>query len=215
MQRERKIPTYVICGFGKGVRQGTKGLDLVVVEKEWNTGAACRHNTGHVSGYSDESENTTEYFDIEVGLHKGSALSPLLFIIVMDVLASEVRTHPPWGLLFADDLALCTESSAEVEEELQKWRRVLGENGLKISRVKTKYLRPTNCKDNIYRLRESVPTVDSFSYSGSTLQAEGGWDKDVPNRIRTGWNRWREMSDVICDKKVPEVLNNKIYKTAI
>ena len=34
-----------------------------------------------------------------------------LFIIVMDVLASEVGTRPPWGLLFADDLALCAESS--------------------------------------------------------------------------------------------------------
>ena len=33
-------------------------LDLVVVEKERNTGAVCRHNTGHITGYSDESENT-------------------------------------------------------------------------------------------------------------------------------------------------------------
>ena len=49
----------------------------------------------------------------------------------MDVLASEVGTHSPWGLLFADDLALCAESSVEVEEELEKWRRVLEENGLK------------------------------------------------------------------------------------
>ena len=36
---------YGICGFGKVVRQGTKGLDLVVVGKERNTGAVCRHNT--------------------------------------------------------------------------------------------------------------------------------------------------------------------------
>ena len=40
-------------------------------------------------------------------------------------------------------------------------------------------------------------------------------EKDVTNRIRAGWNRWREMSGVICNKKVPEVLKNKIYKTAI
>ena len=54
----------------------------------------------------------------------------------MDVLASEVGTRPPWGLLFADDLAICAESSTEVEDELEKWRRVLEENGLKINRKK-------------------------------------------------------------------------------
>ena len=43
-------------------------------------------------------------------------------VIIMDVLASDVGTHPPLGLLFADDLALCAESSVEVEEELEKWR---------------------------------------------------------------------------------------------
>ena len=37
----------------------------------------------------------------------------------------------------------------------------------------------------------------------------------MTNRIIPGWNRWREMSGVICDKKVPEILKNKIYKTAI
>ena len=37
----------------------------------------------------------------------------------------------------------------------------------------------------------------------------------MTNRIRAGWNRWRETSGVICDKKVTQVLNNKIYKTAI
>ena len=52
-------------------------------------------------------------------------------VIVMDVLAAEVGTHQPWGLVFADHLALCAESNVEVEEELEKWRKVLEENGLK------------------------------------------------------------------------------------
>ena len=61
--------------------------------------------------------DTREFFDIEVGLHQGSALTPLLFIIVMDVLTLEVGTRPPCGLLFAHDLALCAESRVEAEEE--------------------------------------------------------------------------------------------------
>ena len=32
----------------------------------------------------------TEYFPLEAGLHQGSALSPLLFIIIMDVLTENI-----------------------------------------------------------------------------------------------------------------------------
>ena len=49
----------------------------------------------------------TEYFPIEVGLHQGSALSPLLFIIIMDVLTVNIEKDPPWAMMFADDLVLC------------------------------------------------------------------------------------------------------------
>ena len=54
---------------------------------------------------------------MNVELHQGSATSPLLFIIIMDVLASEIDTEPPWAMLFADDLVLCETSKATVERE--------------------------------------------------------------------------------------------------
>ncbi len=59
---------------------------------------------------------------VEVGLRQGSAISPLLFIIIMDVLASEIDTEPHWAMLFADDLVLCETSKAAVERELEIWR---------------------------------------------------------------------------------------------
>ena len=37
----------------------------------------------------------TEYFHVGVGLHQGSALSPLLFILIMDVLQAEIGKEPP------------------------------------------------------------------------------------------------------------------------
>ena len=83
------------------------------------------------------------------------------------------------------------------------------ENGMKICREKIKYLRPDNCHDKMYSLRKRLPTVDPLSYLGSTIQAKGRCKKDVTNRIRAGWNRRREMSGVICHKKVPEILKNK------
>ena len=38
---------------------------------------------------------STESFEVKVGPHQGSALSPLLFITVMDVISNEVGRGPP------------------------------------------------------------------------------------------------------------------------
>ena len=72
----------------------------------------------------------TEYFEVKVGLHQGSALSPLLFKVIMDVLTEEARTKPPWAMLFADDLVLVSETVEEVEEELERWRAVIENRGV-------------------------------------------------------------------------------------
>jgi len=41
-------------------------------------------------------------FEIKVGMHQGSALSPLLFVIVMEATSGEFRVALPWLLLYAD-----------------------------------------------------------------------------------------------------------------
>ena len=62
---------------------------------------------------------STESFEVKVGLHQGSALSPLLFITVMDVISKEVGRGPPHAMLFADDLVLCASTREEAEEQLE------------------------------------------------------------------------------------------------
>ncbi|KAK3542704.1 hypothetical protein QTP86_034787 [Hemibagrus guttatus] len=70
----------------------------------------------------------TEEFNVEVGLHQGSALSPFLFAIVMDQLLEEVRQESPWTMMFADDIVICSESREQVEENLE--RPVYGSNSI-------------------------------------------------------------------------------------
>ena len=43
-------------------------------------------------------------FSVRVGVHQGSVLSPLLFIIVLEALSIEFREGLPIELLYADDL---------------------------------------------------------------------------------------------------------------
>ena len=54
-------------------------------------------------------------FPVKVGVHQGSVLSPLLFIIVLEALSREFRTGLPWELLYADDLVLMADSIEELE----------------------------------------------------------------------------------------------------
>ena len=53
-------------------------------------------------------------FSVNVGVNQGSALSPLLFIVVMDVLTEAVRDGSLMELLYADDLVSCGVSLSEV-----------------------------------------------------------------------------------------------------
>jgi hypothetical protein len=56
---------------------------------------------------------------------------------------------------------------------------------------------------------------DTFRYLGSMLQKDGDIDEDVRHRISAGWLKWRQASGVLCDKKVPQRLKGKFYRTAI
>ncbi|XP_063610223.1 uncharacterized protein LOC134784115 [Penaeus indicus] len=47
---------------------------------------------------------TTDSFQVKVGLHQGSALSPFLFALVIDCLTVAVQRTAPWDLMYADDL---------------------------------------------------------------------------------------------------------------
>ena len=60
------------------------------------TGAKTVARTGY---------GNSECFEVKVGMHQGSAFSPLLFLIVL-----------PWELLYADDLVVI----AEMEYDLIK-----------------------------------------------------------------------------------------------
>ena len=43
----------------------------------------------------------TEGFEVKVGVHQGSALSPCLFAMVMDRMTDEIREEAPWTMMFA------------------------------------------------------------------------------------------------------------------
>ena len=77
---------------------------------------------------------------VNVGVHQGSVLSPLLFIIVLEALSREFRTGCPWELLYADDLVIADEDPIKLEEKLCTWKRNLESRGLRVNMGKTKMM---------------------------------------------------------------------------
>jgi len=62
---------------------------------------------------------------------------------------------------------------------------------------------------------EEMPQVKKFKYLGSTLNETGGCEEEVKTRVKAGWTKWREISGVICDRRIPRKLKLKMYKTVI
>ena len=76
------------------------------------------------------NSNFSDDFLIKVGLHRGSVLSPLLLIIVLEALCREMILGCPEELLYADDLALFSETLAGFIEKLHSWKSVMELKGL-------------------------------------------------------------------------------------
>ena len=79
-------------------------------------------------------------FTVNVGVHQGSVLSPLLFVIVMEAITRVARVGLPWELLYADDLILVSESPDDLKKRLHCWKEALEDKGMRVNVNKTKVM---------------------------------------------------------------------------
>ena len=89
--------------------------------------------------------------------------------------------------------------------------------GFRLSKNKTEYMK---CKFNKRQTNDNlevkigehiIPKVSSFRYLGSIIQSNGEIDRDVTHMIQAGWMKWRNVSGVICDRKISNKLKWKFY----
>ena len=142
--------------------------------KATDEGAKTRIRTAH---------GKTEEFAIQVGVHQGSALSPFLFIVVMDTLVNEIKSEIPWELIFADDIALMAETAEELQEKVWKWQGALEKGGLKMNARKSEVLVTERGGRTEAEIQDAHGTKleqrARFKYVGSVIAAEGEVMKGV------------------------------------
>ena len=130
----------------------------------------------------------SEQFEVGIGLHQGSALSPFQFIMLVDTISQDVRTELPWELLYADDLAIIDITSTDTQNRLESWQKVLTDNGHKINVAKTEHLSTRETPLPMKVNGDELKNVGHFKYLGSVIDRDGTLDRDVDLRVQTAWS---------------------------
>jgi len=52
-------------------------------------------------------------------------------------------------------------------------------------------------------------------FTKETVGGNGWFNEDVNHKITCGWNKWREASDVLCDKRIPTRLKGTFHKDVV
>ena len=74
----------------------------------------------------------SEQFGVGVGLRQGSALSPLLFIMVMNLISGKVsKQEEIKKILYADDVAMVANNKDDLQKALQEWNDTFRKHGLR------------------------------------------------------------------------------------
>jgi hypothetical protein len=123
-------------------------------------------------------------------------------------------------MLFIDNVILMDDSRTEIDQKLKLWRRTLKAKDFSLSRSKIEYMKcdfsATTLEEGDVRLDGQVVTKkDTFCYLRSMLQKDEDIDEDLSHRIKASWSKWRKISGVLCDPRVPLKLKGKFYRTVI
>ncbi|XP_068243770.1 uncharacterized protein [Palaemon carinicauda] len=110
---------------------------------------------------------TTEWFNVDVGLHQELALGPILLIFITDIFTDGLEQESPSSMLYSHSIAISEESYEEVKANLEIWWYALERKVMKIHR-RTK--------------RETSKNIPQFSMTSVNSDTSG--NKDYKRHVK-------------------------------
>ena len=160
-----------------------------------------------------DSEMTKE-FDINVGMHQGSVLTPLLFALEVEVVTEFAREGALCELLHANDLVLISETIEGLRNKLIKWKEALESKGLKDNLGKSKVMVcGSNTKDVMPKSNVGSCGVCSLRVKANSVFClqRGKWIhgrcdgmKMVTSKFYTNFTRRK------CDENIAEAVDEEV-----
>ena len=67
----------------------------------------------------------------------------------------------------------------------------------------------------IFGTVQSWELVDKFCYLGDMLSVDRGADATVEDRIRLGWNKFRQLVPLLTNKDVSLIMRGRLYSSCV
>ena len=124
-------------------------------------------------------------------------------------------------VIYADDIALGTNITEELQQAVEKWDNQLAAHSMRMNKEKNgstrslKRAASATTEDYIGPDGQQLKQITAFRYLGSWLHESGDLDREVQARLQGTGNTWRNVSRIIYDKRMPMRLKTQMYKTMV
>lgn len=184
-----------------------------ILENIYKEATARIHLDNHVS----------EAFRIERGVRQGDPISPKLFTTAIEEVFRRadlkegitIDGEELKDLRFADDVALCTTNTEQMESHLNILNKESKKIGLKIHKGKTKYMTNFVTKKAIQVENEVIEEVDEYKYLGQTISPSQDNNIELNIRIRSAWTCFGKNKEIFLDPELPLSLKGKVFNMCI
>lgn len=168
----------------------------------------------------------SDTFSTISGVRQGCALSPLLFITVMDIVFDAIDELPVglnWRMYqrlghleYADDVVLLSNKQTDMQTLITSLTTESMKVGLKANISKTKAMRVNATNSDKFTVNaQEIDDVTSFEYLGSIISTDGGTLLDVQNRLKKAKGSFAMLSKVWRSNTISNSTKIRIFDSCV